>query len=246
MSQSDPPLAPRAALRWAVVRDAVREVRPATILELGCGQGGFGVRLARVASYTAVEPDESSWQVAHERITAVGGTVVHGDHHKAPDPGGYDLVCAFEVLEHLADDGSALAEWLPLVRPGGHLLLSVPADPERMGPWDELVGHYRRYSGAQMTERLAGAGAVDIRIRHYAWPLGYALDGVRDRLAKRRRPAPDGSTAEERTAGSGRVLQPRERLTGAAIKVGIMPFTLLQALSPRKGPGLIALARRPT
>jgi SAM-dependent methyltransferase len=244
MSQPDPPLAPRAALRWAVVRQALRQVRPDTILELGCGQGAFGVRMARTARYTAVEPDESSWQVAHDRITAVGGTVVHGDHHKAPDPGRYDLVCAFEVLEHLADDEAALAEWLPLVRPGGHLLLSVPADPERFGPWDDLVGHYRRYSGEQMVGRLAAAGAVDIKIRHYAWPLGYALDAVRDRLAKGRRPEGDGSTAEERTAGSGRVLQPRERLTGAAIKIGILPFALLQGLSPRKGPGLIALARR--
>lgn len=244
MSQPDPPLAPRAALRWAVVRKAVAEVRPGTVLELGCGQGGFGVRLARMAEYTAVEPDESSWQVAHDRIAPIGGTVVHGDHHKAPDPGRYDLVCAFEVLEHLADDEAALAEWLPLVRPGGHLLLSVPADPERFGPWDDLVGHYRRYSGEQLAGRLATAGAVDIRVKHYAWPLGYALDAVRDRLAKGRRPAGDGSTAEERTAGSGRVLQPRERLTGAAIKVGILPFTLLQGLSPRKGPGLVALARR--
>jgi SAM-dependent methyltransferase len=240
-----PPLAPRAALRWAVVRDAVRGIAPSTILELGCGRGGFGARLARMATYTAVEPDETSWQAAHDQIGPVGGTVVHGDHHKAPDPGTYDLVCAFEVLEHLADDTSALAEWLPLVRPGGHLLLSVPADPERFGPWDEHVGHYRRYSSEQLGERLAASGAVDIALRHYAWPLGYALDAVRDKLASRRGGEVAESTAEERTAGSGRVLQPGARLTGLAIRVGVAPFTVLQALSPRKGPGLVAVARRP-
>ncbi|MEJ3747690.1 class I SAM-dependent methyltransferase [Actinomycetes bacterium KLBMP 9797] len=244
-TQTLPPLAPRAALRWAVVRSAVRKVAPSTILELGCGRGGFGARLARMATYTAVEPDETSWQAAHDQITPSGGTVVHGDHHKVPDPGTYDLVCAFEVLEHLADDAAALEEWLPLVRPGGHLLLSVPADPERFGAWDELVGHYRRYSSEQLGACLAAAGAVDITLRHYAWPLGYALDAVRDKLASRRTGTVEGSTAEERTAGSGRVLQPSKRLAGLAIQAGVAPFTALQSLSPRKGPGLVALARRP-
>ncbi|GAA4709867.1 class I SAM-dependent methyltransferase [Phytohabitans rumicis] len=246
MTQPAPPLAPRAALRWAVVRNAVRRVAPSTILELGCGRGGFGARLARMATYTAVEPDETSWQAAHDQITPAGGTVIHGDHHKAPDPGTYDLVCAFEVLEHLADDAGALAEWLPLVRPGGHLLLSVPSDPERFGPWDEHVGHYRRYSSDQLGERLAAAGAVDVTLRHYAWPLGYALDSVRDRLATRRKSDVAQSTVEERTAGSGRVLQPAARLSGLAIRAGVAPFVALQSLSPRKGPGLVALARRPT
>ncbi|GAA4170722.1 class I SAM-dependent methyltransferase [Phytohabitans flavus] len=240
-----PPLAPRAALRWAVVRSAVRRIAPSTILELGCGRGGFGARLARMGTYTAVEPDETSWQAAHEWITPAGGTVVHGDHLKAPDPGTYDMACAFEVLEHLEDDAGALEEWLPLVRPGGHLVLSVPADPERFGPWDEHVGHYRRYSSEQLGERLAKAGAVDITLRHYAWPLGYALDGIRDRLAVRRSSEVAESSVEERTAGSGRVLQPGARLTGLAVKVGITPFTALQSFSPRKGPGLVAVARRP-
>jgi SAM-dependent methyltransferase len=240
-----PPLAPRAALRWAVVRNLVREIAPSTILELGCGRGGFGARLARIATYTAVEPDETSWQAARDQITAIGGTVVHGDHHKTPDPGSYDLVCAFEVLEHLADDAAALQEWLPLVRPGGHLLLSVPADPERFGPMDEQAGHYRRYNAEQLGERLAAAGAVDIMLRHYAWPLGYALEAVRNRLASRHSGEVAQSTAEQRTAGSGRVLQPGARLTGLAIRAGIAPFTALQAVTPHKGPALLALARRP-
>jgi SAM-dependent methyltransferase len=246
-------------LRWCVVRPIVANLRPGTILELGCGLGAVGVRLARMGTYTAVEPDVRSWAVANDRIAPLGATVIHGDHTKAdhtkadhtkadhtkaPDAAGYDLVCAFEVLEHLADDAAALAEWLPLVRPGGHLLLSVPADPRRFGPWDELVGHYRRYTAEQLRDRLVEAGATDVRLIHYGWPLGYLLDTVRNRLAGRRAGGAAG-TAEERTESSGRVLQPRHVIQGGLVQVGVAPFAALQRLRPGTGPGLVAVATRP-
>lgn len=242
---AEPPLSPRAALRWDVVRRIVAAQRPATLLELGCGLGAVGTRLCRMARYTAVEPDEQSFEVAYSRITPLGGTVLHGDHRQAPvvDPG-YDLVCAFEVLEHIEDDAAALAEWLPLVRPGGHLLLSVPADPHRFGPSDVLVGHFRRYTAEQLRQRLTEAGAVEVRVVHYGWPLGYLLDSVRNWLAGRRTGSASGS-AQERTRTSGRLFQPRGALAGLAIRAGVAPFAAAQRIRPGHGPGLIALATRP-
>ncbi|MEN3306689.1 MAG: hypothetical protein V7603_2891 [Micromonosporaceae bacterium] len=242
--RADPPLSPRATLRWSVARRTVEELRPATILEVGCGLGGVGVRLAKLATYTAVEPDDRSWSVAQERITPLGGRVIHGDHNKVPQGTTYDLVCAFEVLEHIADDAAALADWLPLVRPGGHLLLSVPADPQRFGASDVLAGHYRRYTAEQLDQRLAEAGAVDVTLRHYGWPLSYLLDSVRDRLS-RDKVDTAAATAEERSHTSGRLFQPRSPLVGGLIRLGVAPFVLLQATRPKTGPDLIALARRP-
>jgi SAM-dependent methyltransferase len=238
-----PPLAPRARLRWSVVRPIITRLAPRTILELGCGLGGVGVRLARMAQYTAAEPDDRCWAVAHERITPLGGEVIHGDHNKVP-PGGYDLVCAFEVLEHIADDEAALAEWFPLVRPGGHLLLSVPADPERFGASDVLAGHYRRYTAEVLGGRMAEAGGTDVTVVHYGWPLGYLLDSVRNRLS-RGMVGEAAETAEARTSTSGRLFQPKSLITGTVIRVGVAPFELLQRLRPTVGPGLVALARRP-
>ncbi|MDG4789931.1 class I SAM-dependent methyltransferase [Micromonospora sp. WMMD1102] len=241
---ADPPLPPRAALRWHVVRPIVAQCRPATILELGCGLGSVGTRLARLASYTAAEPDPRSFRTAHDRITPLGGTVLNGDHRQVPAGVGYDLVCAFEVLEHIADDLPVLTEWLTLVRPGGRLLLSVPADPERFGPWDTLVGHYRRYSAEQLRQLLLDAGASDVRLVHYGWPLGYLLDSVRDRWAGR--PAGQtGGTTEQRTSTSGRILQPRGALAGEMIRMAVSPFALLQRMRPDRGPGLVAVATRP-
>lgn len=244
MSQPNPPLAPRAALRWSVVRREVERIRPKTILELGCGMGGFGVRLAKMADYTAAEPDDSSYEVATGRITPAGGTVIHGDHNKIEAGRTFDLVCAFEVLEHIADDAAALEGWLPLVKPGGHLLLSVPADPERFGPHDVVAGHYRRYTRESLGERMEGAGCTDIRLTNYAWPIGYLLDAVRDHLMKDKAEAA-GATPEERTAGSGRILQPRARAMGALIQAGVAPFALLQRTRKTTGPALVAVAKRP-
>ncbi len=243
--QPEPPLAPRARLRWSVVSRLVTELEPAEILELGCGLGGVGVRLAAMAPYTAAEPDDECFQVAHDRISPLGGTVLHGDHNKVPDGSTYDLVCAFEVLEHIADDVAALAEWVPLVKPGGHILLSVPANPERFGPSDVAAGHYRRYTSDELAGKLADAGCVDVKVRHYAWPLGYLLDDVRDWLVNRRAPRDASAAPEENTAGSGRLFQPQSRVTGTLIRAGVAPFGVLQNLQPGRGPGLVALARRP-
>jgi SAM-dependent methyltransferase len=243
-AESYSPLAPRAALRWSVVRPAVTRLHPGTILELGCGLGAAGMRLATMATYTAAEPDEECFEVAHARISPLGGTVIHGDHNKVPAGSTYDLVCAFEVLEHISDDAAALADWLPLVRPAGQLMLSVPAYPDRFGPSDVLAGHYRRYSAEELRQRLVEAGAADVKIIHYGWPLGYVLDSVRDRLAARRI-AQAADTPEERTHTSGRLYQPRGALMGRAIGVAVSPFALAQRLRPGTGPGLVAVATRP-
>jgi SAM-dependent methyltransferase len=240
---NDPPLSPRATLRWSVAGRLVDQLRPTSVLELGCGLGAVGVRLAKLARYTAAEPDERSWRTARDRIAPLGGTVIHGDH-TAVEGGPFDVVCAFEVLEHIEDDAAALDQWLPLVRPGGHLLLSVPADPERFGPSDVLVGHYRRYTAEQLEERLARAGAVEVSVAHYGWPLGYLLDAVRDRLAARRIDAA-ALTAGERTHTSGRLFQPRTKVISTLIRAGVAPFVALQRARPGHGPGLVALARRP-
>jgi SAM-dependent methyltransferase len=237
-----PPLAPRARLRWTVVRRMVDDVRPATILELGCGLGAVGVRLARASQYLAAEPDDQCWSVAAPQIAAAGGEVIHGDHTAVPDGLRFDLVCAFEVLEHIEDDMAALEQWLPLVRPGGHLLLSVPADPHRFGPHDALVGHYRRYTGDGLRRLLEDAGAAEVTIRHYAWPLGYVLESARNALSHRRMNAA-AETAEARTTSSGRLFQPRTTALGHLVRIGVAPFGLLQRLRPGTGPGLIALAR---
>ncbi|CAM3633502.1 class I SAM-dependent methyltransferase [Isoptericola cucumis] len=242
------PLAPNASLRWDVVRRELPH-RRARVLEVGCGQGGFGSRIAARHDYTAVEIDAASWAVADARVRAVdpGARVLHGSVSALRPTETFDVVCAFEVLEHLEDDAGALAEWAARVRPGGVLLLSVPAWPARFGPWDTLAGHFRRYEPAALAGLLRGAGLVDAHVRVYGAPLGYLLEAVRDRtVAAAGRHGPTASDSmTERTSGSGRKFQPSTRMTGTVIAVGTWPFRLLQRAFPRSGTGLVARARQP-
>ena len=240
----EPPLAPRALLRWALVSEIIRAVAPTRVLEVGCGLGAVGARLAREYSYVGIEPDDAGFATAERVITPLGGTVVHGTHRAAPHPGSYDVVCAFEVLEHIEDDEQALADWLALARPGGHVVLSVPADPSRFGPWDASVGHFRRYTASDLTRLLTRAGAADITVRHYGWPIAYLLEAVRNRVAKHAVDAARVTTAA-RTRSSGRRLQPGSLLSGWLIRTGTAPFLLTQRWAPERGPGLIAVATRP-
>jgi SAM-dependent methyltransferase len=242
-----PPLAIRAWLRYDVVARAIDRLKPSSVLEVGCGQGAFGARLAGRVQYLAVEPDVSSYKVAAGRIEPRGGTVINGIHEAVPAGTTFDVVCAFEVLEHIEDDKGALASWVPLIRPGGHLVMSVPAFQDRFGPMDTHAGHFRRYSPDQLRDRLSEAGLSVEQITVYGWPLGYALEAVRNRIDEKKLAdaRARGISVEELTAASGRTFQPSKRMSGMAIQAATLPFRYLQRARPNRGTGLVAVARRP-
>lgn len=238
------PLSANAWLRYDIVRrmlpSGVRDV-----LDVGCGQAAIGVRLAQRYAYVGVELDPTSAAVAARRIGHLGRGTVRQGTVDVLGAQTFDLVCAFEVLEHIDDDGGALAQWAAHLRPDGWLLISVPAFQRRYGPADELVGHFRRYDPDALREVLAKAGFTDIALRQYGMPLGYALEAARNAIGRRRlarRTAP--TTVVDRTAGSGRLLQPRNGWGGLVNRWGTAPFRVAQRFFPAAGPGLVALARR--
>lgn len=238
-----PPLPPNAALRWHVVRKRVDDVAPGTILELGTGQGAVAARLADRATYTGVEPDETSRATAAGRVGAKGQIVADIDALAADET--VDMLCAFEVLEHIDDDVGVLASWVKHVRPGGHVLVSVPAEPDRFGPFDELVGHLRRYTHDDLVKLFENAGLEAVSVEHYGFPLGNVLETGRNFIGRRRlaRKATPQDAAT-RTAGSGRNLQP-PAWAGSVIWWATVPFRLAQERFPTRGTGLVGLARRP-
>jgi SAM-dependent methyltransferase len=70
----------------------------------------------------------------------------------------FDLVCAFDIVEHVDDDEPALSELSRVCAPGGALLLSVPLHSSRWTAFDEFVGHRRRYEPAQLLAKLEQHG----------------------------------------------------------------------------------------
>jgi SAM-dependent methyltransferase len=70
----------------------------------------------------------------------------------------FDLVCAFDIVEHVDDDASALREISRVARPGATLLISVPLHPARWTAFDDFVGHRRRYEPEMLDDTLAQHG----------------------------------------------------------------------------------------
>jgi glycosyltransferase involved in cell wall biosynthesis/SAM-dependent methyltransferase len=242
-ASTQPPLPPNAALRWHLVEQHLDALRPTSILECGAGQGAAGSRLAARASYVGIEPDETSRSTAASRLPA--GARLLASIDELDDSETFDLVCAFEVLEHIEDDRRNLKQWVERVEPGGHVLVSVPADPRRYAPADELAGHFRRYSDTDLSDLLESAGLSPLSIRRYGYPLGLVLEAGRNAVARRRLARAAGpSDVVSRTAASGRHLQP-PIWSSKAIWWSTAPFRHVQSRFPDRGPGLLAVARRP-
>jgi SAM-dependent methyltransferase len=96
---------------------------------------------------------------ALQRLREHGANTVHGMIGALPCmDASFDLICAFDILEHVVDDHGALAELGRVAAPGAKLLLSVPLHPEAWTAFDDFVGHCRRYEPDRIVARLARHG----------------------------------------------------------------------------------------
>jgi SAM-dependent methyltransferase len=240
---TDPPLTVKGWLRWDVVARLLADLEGVeSVLEIGAGEGAVGVRLARRYRYVGLEPDPRAFATARTRFAQAGLESVVQGNVDALSPGAtFDLVCAFEVLEHCENDLAELRRWTACVRPQGWLMLSVPAFADRFGASDRKAGHHRRYEPPQLAEALAAAGLEPQSIELYGFPLDNLLEAAWNELARLREGR--GSQAE-RTAASGRYLQPRERL-GWLTRAASAPGRRAQRAFAGRGTGLVAVARRP-
>jgi SAM-dependent methyltransferase len=216
---------------------------PRSFLEVGCGQGALATLLAQQYEYVGYEPDDASFAVARARLGAVGrGTVMNEVLPERRDRT-FDVVGAFEVLEHQEDDRATLASWARWVQSGGHLLLSVPAHPHRFGAADREVGHFRRYTSAGLHALMQSVGLTPLHVVMYGFPLGYGLEWGRNAIAARRAPNVIPSI-KQRTAASGRRLQPHDGMA-PLIWLATLPFVFMQRPfgSSELGTGFVACAQ---
>jgi SAM-dependent methyltransferase len=239
-----------AWLRYDTVWPRVAALRPRRILEIGPGVAGFGARAAASCeTYVGVERSADSREVAAGRLAAVPGAdaTVVAELDDVPTAERFDLVCAFEVLEHIEDDGSALAAWVGRAEPGGSVILSVPAHADRFAAGDEAVGHFRRYDPEALRALATDVGLTDVSVVLYGFPLGYLLEAVRNLLGRRalRSPSTGGGSKADRSAASGRWYQPSAQM-GRAIEHATLPARWVQRRFPDRGTGLVLTGRRPS
>ena len=225
-TMADPPLSLNAWLRWDVIERELSGSTPRTVLELGMGQGAVACRLADQYEYTGVEPDAESRSMTQARLGR--GARVLADVSELDPQETFDVVCAFEVIEHLEDDRGVVSEWARYIRPGGRMLISVPAHQSRFGAHDEVAGHLRRYEREDLAAVVTSAGLVVDRIDAVGFPLGFLLETARNLIGKRRLQSDTIPTAaSDRTARSGRILQP-PAWSGTLTRAGTAPFRWVQ------------------
>jgi SAM-dependent methyltransferase len=131
--------------------------KAARILEIGCGTGHNLPMLARFGTVDAIEIDEAARAIASSRL---GKSVGEAPLPALPgiERGHYDLIAVLDVVEHIEDDVAALAAMAQCLRPGGKILITVPAHPWMWSAHDTVNHHFRRYSKKTLDAAIRTAG----------------------------------------------------------------------------------------
>lgn len=245
--------APRYLLRRNRILKQLGSLEQGRLLEIGCGAGALLYELAaRGFESEGLDASEQAVDIA-SRIAATSRRRVA--IHSAPAPEWnecFSSVVAMEVLEHIEDDIAALKIWRSWLRPGGALLLSVPAHTRRWSAADEWAGHVRRYDENDLRVCLTSAGFRLQSIECYGFPLGNILDVLSRRsyargVIRHIDGTPDRKANNDRSGiDRGAALRQFGVLSSIGGRAALQVAYVLQAMFSRGqlGTGFIAVARR--
>ena len=140
----------------ALIRRSAKLPPDAKLLEVGCGTGHNLPMLARFGHVDAIELDPAARAVAERRL----GRALSGA--RLPELEGilrahYDLIGAFDVIEHIDDDVAAVNALAACLKPTGTLIVAVPAHQWMWSSHDELNHHKRRYSKRSLRKLVEGS-----------------------------------------------------------------------------------------
>ena len=215
------------------------------ILDAGCGTGGMLRRLrSRFPQARLVGFDWSPRAVAQAQKSTRTGPAADGIARASvsalPFPGSsFDLVVSLDVLYHAAvsDDVDALREFTRVLRPGGYVVLNLPAFESLRSSHDRAIHTARRYRAGIVRERLERAGLVPVRVHYWNGFLFPALAAVR---LLRRGEAP----AHQPAAPSD--VRPLPPLVNRALELALTLERAWLRLAPLPfGLSVLGVARRP-
>jgi SAM-dependent methyltransferase len=223
-------LARRRILERLVER-VIRPPQGARVLEVGCGTGHNLAMLGRFGKIEACELDRCARALASKRL---GRKVKDA---RLPDlsmfeRNVYDLVALLDVLEHVPDDIGSLRAIHRRLKPGGALLLTVPANPWMWSAHDVAHHHFRRYTRAGLRKLFEQAG-FDVQLLSYFNSLLFPPIAAARLIGKAR-----GTDSADDTLPGARVnalLNSVFGLEAGLIGRAPMPF----------GVSLVAVVRRP-
>jgi SAM-dependent methyltransferase len=227
------------------LRRSVPDLLKRGLVDVGCGAGGLAAYLAQEGLRVAGAFDSyvEGLRIARARVEGPLFLVDEGEFPPlAPDQ---DLIGLFDVLEHIDDDRGVLRSIAGVLRPGGVLVLTVPAHPFLFDEADRLAQHRRRYRVLELREALEAAGFEVVHLTHIMALLVPSL--IAARLLGRALAPLVGSAAQRRDAELrvipllNPIFRTALRLERWWLRRGTLPFgTSLLAIARRAGCGVAA------
>ena len=195
--------APRYVLRRSRILSNFDCFPKGSVFEVGCGAGGVLRDLAQQGfNCTGVDSSEMAREVAVQMMSGIDNACIVSDVRELKEES-FDYLLSCEVLEHIEDDCAALQEWLHYLKPGGLVIVAVPAHQKNFGPLDNWAGHVRRYDRSRLRRLFDDSGVALIKLECYGFPLANITSFIRNRkLAKTPTPKTSGEFAAA-TAKSG-------------------------------------------
>jgi SAM-dependent methyltransferase len=218
-----------ALLAWAL-RRYCPDAR--SLLEVGCGSGQVALAIGREnprLRLTGTEVFIEGLRLAAARVPEA--ELLVADARALPFEAEFDVVGAFDVIEHIREDDRAIGQMVQAVKPGGVVIVTVPQHQFLWSAMDERAGHVRRYSRALLTARLREQG---LRIERMTSFISLLLPAMwASRLLQRGRP-------------SRQEFELAPAVNRAALWMTAVERGLIQAgVSMPAGGSLLAIARRP-
>lgn len=225
--------------RRAIVQDLLSQRLPCgasdrRLLDVGCGTGGMLPMLAEFGHVIGLEMSSEAAERARTRAPHAAQVLVGRVPDDLPDAQ-FDVVSAFDVIEHIEDDLGAVKHLVESLRPGGLLVVTVPAFQWLWSPHDDLNQHKRRYTRARLRRLLSGA---HLEVEYTSYFNTWLLPVVAAVRLARKLPQNKGD-------GGSDFAMPAPRVNRALSKLFQSERRVLRRASFPAGVSIVAICRRP-
>lgn len=155
----------RRRIFFALLDRFLPKKRDLLVMDVGCGYGGMLEGLSRLGPVMGMEIDLESARFCNRR--GFGGMCLGSGYDLPVLPGSLDLVTLFDAIEHIEDDERVVRQCAEALRPGGHIMITVPAYQFLYADNDRVSHHLRRYTRAQLVNIVRSADLEVVKATYY-------------------------------------------------------------------------------